>query len=107
VDIDSTLASVLVRQHVDLNGPDLQVLGVQHQADTVRVTVTHRKDPGQGKITLVFTEKPFALRQWQGVDAQGAITTVTPYNGQSGSPLDKDLFVFHDPRPAPGTRPTR
>ncbi len=107
VDLDSTMAGVLVRPHVQLNGTDLEVLGVVRQPDTLRITVTKRKDPSQGRITLVFTEKPFALRQWQVVDAQGAITTVTLYNEESGIPLDKELFVFHDPRPAPGTRPSR
>jgi len=75
-----------------------------HQPGTVRITVTRRKDASQGKITLVFTEKPFELRQWQVTDAQGAVTNVTLYDAQSGIQLDNDLFVFHDPRPYSGTR---
>lgn len=107
VDLDSTLAGVLVQPQVDLNGKDLEVTGVVHQPGTLRVTVTKRGDPSQGKITLVFTEKPFELRQWQVVDAGGQVTQVTLYDAQSGLSLDKELFVFHDPRPAPGTRPVR
>ncbi len=107
VDLDSTLAGVLVQPRVDLNGSDLQVLGVAHQPDTDRVTVAKRGDPSQGKITLVFTEKPFQLRQWQVVDAQGQVTQVTLYDAQTGLSLDGELFVFHDPRPAPGTKPLR
>ncbi|HEY1720108.1 MAG TPA: outer membrane lipoprotein carrier protein LolA [Magnetospirillaceae bacterium] len=107
VDIDQTLAGVLVQPHVDLNGKDLQVTGVVHQPDTDRVTVVKRGDPSQGKITLVFTEKPFQLRQWQVVDAQGQPTQVTLYDAQTGLSLDNELFVFHDPRPAPGTKPLR
>ena len=107
VDLDSTLAGLLVRPHVALDGPDLEVLGITHQPDTLRINVTRRKDPSQGRIALIFTLKPMALRQWQVVDAQGAVTTVTLYNTEIGLPLDKNLFVFHDPRPAPGTHPNR
>jgi len=107
VDLDSTLAGVLVRPHVALDGPALEVLGVVHQPGTVRVTITRRSDPSQGRIALVFTEKPFELRQWQVTDAQGAITTVTLYDAQSGVLLDENLFVFHDPRQAPARGPLR
>ena len=107
VDLDSTLAGLLVRPHVALDGPSLKVLSIVHQPDTLRVTVTRRKDPSQGRIALIFTLKPMQLRQWQVVDAQGAVTTVTLYNAESGLPLDKDLFVFHDPRPWPGSRISR
>lgn len=107
VDIDSTLAGVLVQPHVDLNGKDLEAIGVVHQPGTDRITVIKRGDPSQGKITLVFTEKPFELRQWQVVDPQGQITQVTLYDAQSGLSFDQELFVFHDPRPAPGTKPLR
>lgn len=107
VDLDSTLAGVLVQPHVALNGPDIEVLGIVHQPGTARVTVTRRKDPSQGRITLVFTEKPFELRQWQVVDAQGAVTTVTLYDAESGVALDDNLFVFRDPRPILNSRPNR
>jgi outer membrane lipoprotein-sorting protein len=102
VDLDSTMAGVLVRPRVELNGGDLEVTKVGAQPGTVTITVTKRADPSQGRITLVFTEKPFELRQWQVVDQQGQITTVTLYDQQSGMPLDEALFVFHDPRPTPG-----
>ncbi len=105
VGIDQTLAGVLVQPHVDLNGDQLETTAVGHQPGTARLTVIKRGDPSQGKITLVFTEKPFQLRQWQVVDAQGQVTQVTLYDAQTGLSLDSELFVFHDPRPAPGTKP--
>jgi len=102
VDLDSTMAGVLVRPEVRLDQDDLEVTKVGHQPGTVSITVTKRKEPSQGKITLLFTEKPFELRQWQVVDQQGQITNVTLYDAQAGLPLDDALFTFHDPRPAPG-----
>ena len=102
VDLDSTMAGVLVRSEVKLDQGDLEVTKVGHQPGNVMVTVTKRQDPHGGRITLVFTEKPFQLRQWQVVDQQGQITNVTLYDAQSGLPLDDALFTFKDPRPVPG-----
>ena len=102
VDLDSTLAGVLVRPEVHLDGGDLKVTGVGSQPGTATITVTKREDSSQGRITLVFTEKPFQLRQWQVVDQQGQVTTVTLYDQQSGLALDDALFTFHDPRTVPG-----
>jgi len=102
VDLDSTMAGVLVRAQVQLDQGDLAVTKVAHQAGTVLVTVAKRKDPNAGRITLVFTEKPFELRQWQVVDQQGQTTNVTLYDAQTGLPLAPSLFIFQDPRPVPG-----
>ncbi len=107
VDLDSTMAGVLVSPHVQLDGGSLKVIGVGHQPSTTIITVAKRDDPRQGKIALVFSEKPFELRQWQVTDQQGLITTVTLYDAQSGMPLDAALFEFHDPRPNPGTNRPR
>ena len=102
VGLDDTMAGVLVRPEVRLDEGDLEVTKVAHHAGQVLITVDKRKAPSQGRITLVFTEKPFQLRQWQVVDAQGAITNVTLYDAQVGLPLDAELFHFRDPRPVPG-----
>jgi len=102
VDLDATMAGVLVRPEVKLDEGDLEVTSVKHQAGTDSITVTKRDNANQGRITLVFTEKPFQLRQWQVVDQQGQTTIVTLYDAQSGLPLDEALFTFKDPRPVPG-----
>jgi outer membrane lipoprotein-sorting protein len=102
VDLDSTMAGVLVREHVKLDGEDLKVTSVAHRPGVVEITVIKRSDPRNGQITLVFTEMPFQLRQWRVVDQQGQATMVTLYDAQIGIPLDDALFQFHDPRPTPG-----
>ena len=53
----------------------------------------------EGRIVLVFSDEPIALRGWTVVDSQGAQTRVqlgdlTPSDG-----LDASLFVLQDPRP--------
>jgi len=97
MDLDTSIAGVLVRDKVKLDGQDLKVLKVTHAPDLLNITVTHRKDPSQGQITLVFTQHPFALRQWQVLDAQNQATTVSLFEPKLGIPLDPELFKFHDP----------
>lgn len=96
--LDSTPAGILVKPDVKLDGDELKVTGISHKPGVMDLTVVKRKDPGEGRITMVFSEAPFQLRQWQVVDAQGQATTVSLYEAQTGMALDKELFRFVDPR---------
>ena len=98
IPLGSTPAGVLVRENVQLNGKDLAVSRVTRAPGVLNVSVVESDDPAQGEITLVFTEQPFALRQWRVLDAQGSITTVSLYETQSGLVLDRKLFQFSDPK---------
>jgi outer membrane lipoprotein-sorting protein len=61
------------------------------------VSVVQSKDPQAGRIMLVFSERPFALSNWQVTDAQGSVTRVALIEPRSGVPLDPALFRFTDP----------
>lgn len=98
VGLDTTPAGILVRPSIKLNGEDLKVTKVGHQPGILNVTVIKAADPSQGRITLVFTESPFQLRQWQVTDPQGQVTTVSLFDAETGLSLDKDLFYFKDPK---------
>ncbi len=101
VDLDSTLAGVLVQPQVHLDQGALKVESVVRQPGVVYITVDKRDDPRSGRITLVFSESPLQLRQWKVVDAQGQTTTVSLYDAETGIRLADDLFEFHDPRSQP------
>ena len=96
-DLESSPAGILVRANVKLDSGDLQVLKVGHAPGLLEVTVTKRDDPGEGRITLVFTEAPFQLRQWRVIDPEGKTTTLSLYDARTGMDLDKHLLEFHDP----------
>jgi outer membrane lipoprotein-sorting protein len=98
VGLDATPAGILVQPSVKLDGDDLKVIKVSHQPGILNVTVIKSADASQGKITLVFTQSPFQLRQWQVTDPQGQVTTVSLFDAEAGLSLDKDLFYFKDPR---------
>jgi outer membrane lipoprotein-sorting protein len=94
--IDSTPAGLLVREHVALSG-DVTVGNVERGPGSLRVTLLQTKDPNAGRITLVFGERPFALSNWQVVDAQGNVTRVALIDPHVGVALDPALFRFTDP----------
>lgn len=97
IPLDSTPAGVLVRQNVQLNGKDLSVTRVTRSPGVLNISLVQADDSGQGELTLVFTEQPFALRQWRVLDAQGNITTVSLFDAQTGLSLDAKLFEFQNP----------
>jgi outer membrane lipoprotein-sorting protein len=99
LDIDKTPAAVLVSPKVQLDAGDLAVTRVARPPGMLDITVIHRGDPRGGSITLVFTRQPFALRQWQVVDAQGQVTTVSLFDPHDGIAVSDDLF---DLRKLPG-----
>lgn len=98
IPLGSTPAGILVRPGVKLDGGDVAVTRVIRLPGVVRVSMVEAEDPAAGEITLVFSDKPFQLRQWQVKDAQNQITTVSLFEAQNGLSLDAKLFQFKDPK---------
>lgn len=98
IPLDSTPAGILVRKHVDLLGGDVKVTKVSHQPGVVTISMVSPDDPDQGQLALVFSERPFQLRQWQVTDAQGQVTTVSLFNVETGIPLNSNLFIYENKR---------
>jgi len=94
--IGSTLADMLLRDRIDLSG-DVTVTGMERGPGYLEVTLVQTADPGLGRLTLVFEERPFALRKWRVLDAQGLTTEVALMNPELGVALNQDLFYFRDP----------
>jgi outer membrane lipoprotein-sorting protein len=95
--IGSTPAWFLLRDDIRLGG-DVTVTGYEHTPGAIRVTLVKTKDPDAGAVTLTFSDRPLELKQWSIVDAQGKRTTVSLTDMRVGLPLDKQLFVFKEPR---------
>jgi outer membrane lipoprotein-sorting protein len=97
VDIDSTPAALLVRKDLHLNSDGASVTKVTHKPGIVEITAVKEKDPRQGKITLIFTEAPYQLKQWLVTDAQGQTTTVSLYDPKTDVKFDPNIFRDRDP----------
>ncbi|MFC1674241.1 outer membrane lipoprotein carrier protein LolA, partial [Pseudomonadota bacterium] len=90
--LDSVAASMFIGENIDFFGEDLLITGYQEQAQVARVTLQRSEDPMEGSLTLVFEQKPLALKKWTVVDAQGIITTVSLVAPKFGETFKDELF---------------
>ncbi|MFA7430073.1 MAG: outer membrane lipoprotein carrier protein LolA [Rhodospirillaceae bacterium] len=98
--LESTPAGILLRENLSFADPEITVAATRSKASVVEIDVAMTNDRAAGLMTLVFSEEPFALRQWRITDAQGTETAVTLYNVRTGVDLDQRLFK-HIPGPLP------
>jgi len=98
ISLDDTPAGLLLKDNLSFTDPGVKLGGVKLGAGTVEVTASMTKDPSAGKLTLVFSEAPFELRQWRVVDAQNKEVSVTLFQAQNGVKLDRDLFRYETSR---------
>jgi outer membrane lipoprotein-sorting protein len=95
--IGQTPLGILLSDNLKLSG-DITVTSVNRLPGQLQITVYRTSSPGDGTLTLVFTDPPLALRQWEVVDGQRQSTRVTLFNVELGGTFDSKLFEFIDPR---------
>jgi outer membrane lipoprotein-sorting protein len=92
--LNDTPAGLLLKKNLSFSDPDVKLLGVKLGAGTVEITATQAKDPVAGKLTFVFSDNPFELRQWRVVDAQNKEVRVTLQSPSYGVKIDPKLFRY-------------
>lgn len=98
VPLSSTPASILLQSDISLAESSLLVTGFTREGNMILVSVARADNPGEGTITLSFIEDPLQLAQWSVTDAQGIVTLVKLVEPRFGIDLDRELFIFQDPR---------
>lgn len=91
IGLGRTPLGILLADHVQLSGP-VTVTGIQRLPGQIQVTLVRTNSPGDGSLTLIFSDPPLALRQWTLVDAQRRETHITLSNVQLGRTFDPALF---------------
>lgn len=94
IDLNDTPAGLLLKKDLAFTDSDIRLAGVKAATGTVEITASMAKDSAAGKLTLVFTDAPFELRQWRVVDAQRKEVVVTLDNIRLGGKLDANLFKY-------------
>ena len=100
IPIDSTLAGFLAEEQIRFDGA-VGVEAFSDEASVIRITISQRSKPEEGKLTLEFSDKPLALRRMDISDATGQSTKVSLSNAHFGGKLNPKLFVFVDNRKRP------
>lgn len=91
--LNKTPIGFLVKEDIKLNG-DVTLTHFSRGSNILHATLARTEEPEQGAITMIFSDKPLALRKWTVTDAQGVKTTVTLSNLESGITINPELFKF-------------
>lgn len=97
IDLDESPAGLMLKQNLSFTGPGVILKDVKLGPGTVEITAAQAKNEAQGRVTFVFADAPFELRQWRVIDPQNKEVTVTLFDAKAGVPLDKNLFVYAKP----------
>ncbi|MDJ0943432.1 MAG: outer membrane lipoprotein carrier protein LolA [Kiloniellales bacterium] len=81
----------LLRDEVVLDD-SVRVVAIERGPGVLRVTVEQNEETPQGRVTLVFADKPLTLKKWVVTDAQGVTTEVALIAPRVGVEIDDELF---------------
>lgn len=90
--IGMTLADFILRDDLLFSDKKINVKSVRNIDDMVNITITQTEEPGTGELILKFTSKPFALKSWDIVDAQGLTTSIVLNNLDRTTKIPASLF---------------
>lgn len=96
IPLNRTPLGILLADRVELSGA-VTVTAIQRLPGQIQLTLVRTDRPGDGSLTLVFSDTPLALRQWTVVDAQQRVTHVTLSNVQLGGTFEQQLFEQSTP----------
>lgn len=94
--LSETPLDLLLRSRVNLRN-EKAVKSIERSAGQLRVKAVDPDAPGQGSITMIFTNNPLELIQWIVVDGQGLSTTVALSKTKRNVKLDPKLFFIEEP----------
>lgn len=93
---NATPAGLFLRERIRLSDT-ISVVAVERGPAVLRIGLVQASDPRAGRLTLAFSERPFALASWSVTDGQGLVTRLTLVSAIQGRPIDPKQFTFVDP----------
>jgi len=94
IDYEDIPASLILANDIKIDGKQLKVSNYYEDAGSTVVTLRYPEKQEIAPITLTFTNKPFALRQWSIIDPQSVEVVVSLYNLETDVALEQSLFKF-------------
>ena len=89
--LDKTPLGLLLSRNVTLSG-SVTLTAFRHAGGQVQLTLVRTATPGDGSLTLNFSDQPLALHSWSVIDAQGKQTRVLLSDVVLGGSFPQNLF---------------
>lgn len=97
IPLDSTLIGFMAQPTISFD-KTVGIREVQETPGVIRITLAQLSKPSDGQLMLEFSDKPLAIRNMVITDSTNQVTSVALNNARFGEELDKELFIFRDPR---------
>jgi outer membrane lipoprotein-sorting protein len=94
IDYEDIPATMILSNTIKLDNETLKVVDFYKDQSSTSITLEHTKSSDIGPITLVFSNTPFALRQWKIIDPQSIEVTLSLYDAKQDVKLNDELFKF-------------
>jgi outer membrane lipoprotein-sorting protein len=87
--------SIILKDGIDLTR-DANIVAIDHQSGTLRITARQDSGPLKGQVTLIFSDPAIELRQWIITDAQGLQTMIALKDMKTQLQIDPSKFILQD-----------
>ena len=95
--VDGTPLEVLLAKAVRLSD-DVEVTKVERGHASLRITAVWVPMRDRGMVQITFSERPFELKKWSIIDAEGIAVHIALLDTRYGVDLDPKLFEFKNPK---------
>ena len=106
IDYEDIPAALILANTVKIDGKDLSVTDFYHDSGVTKVGLEYNKDE-LGPFTLVFSNRPFELKQWKVITPQSMEVSLSLYDTITDSKLDSSLFEFRKNEESKKSRSSR
>jgi len=94
IDYDDIPGTKILIDTIKIDNQALKVTDFYKDAGSTTITLEYAKQKDMGPMTLVFSNKPFELKQWKIIDPQSVEVTLSLYDTMINEPLDENLFSY-------------
>jgi len=94
IDYEDVPGTKILTETIKIDGHVLKVTDFYKDSGTTTVTLESATEKDMRPITLVFSNKPFELKQWKIIDPQGVEVTLSLYDMHTNEALDENLFSY-------------
>ncbi|MBO4294033.1 MAG: outer membrane lipoprotein carrier protein LolA [Alphaproteobacteria bacterium] len=94
IDYDDVPGTKILTDTIKIDGKILKVTDFYKDSGSTTITLEYTKEKDMGPITLVFSNKPFELKQWKIIDPQSVEVTLSLYDMHTNESIDENLFSY-------------